>query len=60
MREIPRRQDHSGELGNREISHDCSHDTLAKVEESGINEVDTDVLIYACSRCGKTFTVTDY
>jgi hypothetical protein len=36
---------------------DCAHSTLVKMEQSGINEIDTDVLIYACSKCGKHFTI---
>jgi hypothetical protein len=44
--------------GNDDMKN-CGHSTLMKVEQSGINEVDTDVLIYACSKCGKPFTITD-
>jgi DNA-directed RNA polymerase subunit RPC12/RpoP len=37
----------------------CGHQRLEKVDASGVNDVDTDVLVYLCSSCGKTFTVTD-
>lgn len=46
--------------GAAKVGRDCDHPTLAKVERSGINDVDTDVLLYTCSTCGKTFTITDY
>jgi hypothetical protein len=39
---------------------DCHHSTLVKAEQSGINDVDTDVQLYTCSTCGKFFTITDY
>lgn len=40
--------------------NDCVHRQLVRVEQSGINEVDTDVLLYTCSACGRSFTITDY
>ena len=49
-----------GQHEHRKDPSDCRHESLVKVEESGINDVDTDVLIYACSTCGKTFTITDF
>jgi hypothetical protein len=39
---------------------ECRHTKLAKVEASGINEVDTDVSLYTCAACGKSFTITDF
>ena len=59
MREVPDKESDGEESRPRSSIRDCSHATLTRVEESGINDVDTDVLIYACSRCGKTFTVSD-
>jgi hypothetical protein len=38
---------------------ECDHPTLVKVNQSGINDVDTDVLLYTCAACGKPFTITD-
>jgi len=38
----------------------CDHPTLVKVEQSDINAIDTDVLLYACSQCKRIFTITDY
>jgi hypothetical protein len=38
---------------------DCAHTNLVRVE-SDINNVDTDVLLYVCSSCQRTFTLTDY
>jgi hypothetical protein len=38
----------------------CVHQQLVRVEQSGINEVDTDVLLYTCAECGRSFTITDY
>jgi len=38
---------------------DCVHKNLVKVE-SDINNVDTDVLLYVCATCQRSFTVTDY
>ncbi len=49
-----------GEPRQRYDPSECRHETLVKTEESGINEVDTDVTIYTCSGCGRSFTVTDY
>lgn len=52
-----------GSKSETEYSHNpraCDHVTLVKVEQSGINDVDTDVSIYTCSACGKSFTITDF
>ncbi len=52
-----------GRRGNPQPRKDpsaCGHETLIRTEESGINDVDTDVSIYTCSSCGRTFTITDY
>ena len=50
-----------GQKGKHEYAKEpgnCPHVNLLKVEASGINDVDTEVLLYACSTCGKTFTIT--
>ena len=44
---------------NRQDPRDCAHTNLVRVE-SDINNVDTDVLLYVCSRCQRSFTLTDY
>jgi hypothetical protein len=52
-----------GHKSEPEYNHNprvCAHVTLVKVEQSGINDVDTDVSIYTCSSCGKSFTITDF
>jgi hypothetical protein len=49
-----------GEQEFQNRPRDCRHVNLVKVEHSGINEVDTDVSLYTCSACGKSFTITDF
>ena len=51
------RKDKSGEPATD--PRDCLHKNLARVE-SDINEIDTDVLLYECTACRKSFTITDY
>jgi hypothetical protein len=53
-------ESHHGERAPRSNPSECRHTKLVKVEASGINEVDTDVSIYTCSACGKSFTITDF
>lgn len=38
---------------------ECGHQVLAKVE-SKISKADTDVQIYLCTICGKSFMVNDW
>jgi transposase-like protein len=38
---------------------ECRHQALAKVE-SKISKADTDVQIYVCTTCGKSFMVNDW
>jgi predicted SprT family Zn-dependent metalloprotease len=54
--ETKRNKGHEGQPEHTQNIRDCRHMTLCKVEESGINDVDTDVLVYRCSTCGKTYT----
>jgi hypothetical protein len=49
-----------GEHAPKSNPSECRHTKLVKVEEAGINEVDTDVSFYTCSACGKSFTITDF
>jgi hypothetical protein len=53
-------ESHHGEQVQTTNPKECRHTKLAKVEASGINEVDTDVSLYTCSACGKSFTITDF
>jgi transposase-like protein len=39
--------------------NECGHQNLVKVE-SEISEVDTDVQIYRCAMCRRSFAVTAY
>ena len=43
----------------RSNPRDCGHHSLVKVEAAGVNDVDTDVLVYVCAECGKSFTASD-
>jgi DNA-directed RNA polymerase subunit RPC12/RpoP len=47
------RQDRSSQPG------ECGHQRLVKVEAAGVNDIDTEVLVYVCSACGKSFAVSD-
>jgi hypothetical protein len=51
---------HHGERLQTGHPRACRHTKLVKVEESGINEVDTDVSLYSCAACGRSFTITDF
>jgi transposase-like protein len=53
-------ENHVGEQVQTTNPKECPHTKLAKVEASGINEVDTDVSLYTCAACGKSFTITDF
>ena len=50
---------HKGQLRQAKNPRECRHMTLLKVEDSGINDVDTDVSVYRCSQCRKPFTITE-
>ena len=60
MFESEKDTDSGGGPHQRNDPRECRHEMLVKTEESGINDVDTDVTIYTCSGCGRSFTITDY
>jgi hypothetical protein len=43
----------------RSDPRECGHQSLVKVEAAGVNDIDTEVLVYVCAACGKSFAVSD-